>query len=81
MIGCGKYKSEAHIMRLATKADALILMVVGGDKGDGMTVQCKDPKFLGTIPNALRHLADLIEQDIAHQSFIAATDPEKGARQ
>lgn len=68
-IGPGKYDDLCTRARDAAKAKMAVLVIVGGEKGDGFSVQVQahpsdpltDPRAL---VNLLRNMADQIQQDI-----------------
>lgn len=60
--GPGKYDSETTIVRVTTGARGVLLMVAGGDRGDGLSIQ-GDIDFLSKLPVVLRNLAAQIEAD------------------
>jgi hypothetical protein len=60
--GPGKYDDEATWVRERTHATAIVLIVVGGDKGAGFAVQAM-PQAMLDLPAALRTIADQIEAD------------------
>lgn len=60
--GPGKYDSEATIIRVTTGARGVLLMVVGGDRGNGLSIQ-GDIDFLSKLPELLRNLATQMETD------------------
>jgi hypothetical protein len=61
-IGPGKYDDEATWVRERTKASGVILIVIGGDKGQGFAAQATLEVTL-TLPAMLRDIADQIEAD------------------
>jgi len=63
-IGPGKYDDVATSVREQTEATAVIVMIFGGDKGNGFSVQVEDLTLMRIMPAILRELADKIEQDI-----------------
>lgn len=60
--GPGKYDAETTIVRVTTGARGVLLMVVGGERGNGFSVQ-GDIQFLTGLPAVLRHMAKQIEAD------------------
>jgi hypothetical protein len=61
-IGPGKYDDEATMVQKATNASGVIVIVIGGDKGEGFACQAT----LGVthaLPQMLRSIADQIEAD------------------
>ena len=63
MIGPGKYDDEATWVRERTKASGVILIVIGGDRGQGFAVQATVEVTL-SLPTLLRDMADQIETDL-----------------
>lgn len=64
--GPGIYDDLATIVRKRTNADAVILMVVGGEKGNGFSVQT-DLRLLLNLPDILRQMADQLEAEQTKQ--------------
>jgi hypothetical protein len=62
-LGPGKYDNLATYVREQTGAQAVVLIVVGGHKGAGFCVQCRDDTSV-RLPALLRSLADGIEADL-----------------
>lgn len=68
MIGAGKYDVPCERTLLETRAQAVILIVLGGDKGSGFSVSAVGGAVGSTIeqlPAILRSCADEIEKDVA----------------
>ena len=63
MMGPGQYDDQATLVREAMKAHGVILMVIGGTRGDGFSVQAA-PYVLPFLPTMLRSMADQIETDV-----------------
>lgn len=62
--GPGKYDNEcAHVMA-ATNASACMLIIVDGNKGQGVSLKTSSPYVFAAMPTLLRMLADQIEKDI-----------------
>jgi hypothetical protein len=61
--GPGKYDDLATTIREQTHATGVIVIVVGGDKGEGFAVQA-DLSTVLALPAILRTMADQIEQDM-----------------
>lgn len=57
----GKYDAECATVQLTTDAHTVILVVVGGDRGDGFSVVSRDPDAGKKLPHMLRNMADQIE--------------------
>jgi hypothetical protein len=60
-LGAGKYDDEATAVRTLLHAEGVILFVLEGDRGSGMSVQMSAIAAL-RIPTILRHVADEIER-------------------
>lgn len=60
-LGPGKYTDITTSVREQTKARAVVLMVVGGDKGTGFEVQAP-LELTQMLPVILRGMADEIER-------------------
>jgi hypothetical protein len=61
--GPGKYDDMATYVREQSHAAGVIVIVIGGDKGEGFAVQADLPTTLA-LPQMLRHMANQIEQDL-----------------
>ena len=61
--GPGKYDDVATMALSATRAQAVIVVVIGGDRGSGFSVQALEGVVLD-LPKILRSMADQIEQDL-----------------
>jgi hypothetical protein len=63
MHGPGKYDDLCTEARLKAEAIGCVLILVGGNKGQGFA--CQGPiEFLQTLPDVLRAVADQIEVDM-----------------
>lgn len=60
--GPGKYDDVCTLARIATSAEAIVLIVANGNEGQGFSVQMADPRYLLTLPSVLRDVADEIEK-------------------
>jgi len=67
MIGVGKYDELATMVREKSHARSVIVIVMGGDKGDGFACQTDMETFL-RLPGMLRFVASQIEEDRKGQS-------------
>lgn len=63
MVGPGKYDEETTLVMDRVKARAVILIVFGGAKGSGFSVQATEPTMV-ELPAMLRGIADEMEADI-----------------
>ncbi len=57
----GRYDEECVAVHLATEAETVILIVIGGKDGMGFSVTSTDPKISAQIPGILRQMADTVE--------------------
>ena len=66
-IGPGKYDEVCTQARISADALAVALIVLGGNKGSGFSVQCVEranDKVMVELPKLLRSMADQIEADL-----------------
>ncbi len=63
MNGPGKYDDVCTSVREETQAKGVVLIVFGGVKGEGFSVQA-DGQTLVQIPHILRTVAQQIENDL-----------------
>jgi hypothetical protein len=49
-------------VRVEARARAAIVIVVGGNLGDGFSVQCRGEDITQALPSILRRVADDIEE-------------------
>lgn len=59
----GKYDKEATMVRDSTSAAMVFLLVVGGDRGSGFSVQSVDPKLIRMAADTLREVAEQIDRE------------------
>lgn len=64
MIGPGKYDASCEAIRLATGAEAVVLIVINGVNGSGISVKCEDGPLIDMLPGILRSIADAQENDL-----------------
>lgn len=73
-IGPGKYDAECTWVRQRLGARAVLLVVAGGIKGQGFSVQ-GTPNYLVNLPAVLREVAQIMERDtLSAQGSLAAGD-------
>lgn len=65
-IGPGRYDEQATRVRLETKALGVLLIVFGGEHGNGFSAQLPLEELL-LVPRVLRSVADDLERDAASQ--------------
>lgn len=68
--GPGKYDDEATKVRASTQASGVIVIVIGGDRGEGFACQATLEVTL-TLPKMLRSIADQIEESTPRNSWEA----------
>jgi len=61
MIDKGKYGADCERICRKRNADAVLLVVIGGNKGHDFTVVGKRPDLTKLMPKILRSVADEIE--------------------
>lgn len=62
-LGPGKYDDACTHARLSTNAQACILVVIGGEKGSGFSVQ-GPPDVTAQLPTILEHMAKQIRESM-----------------
>jgi len=62
--GPGKYDDACSDARVATDADAVILIVLGGKHGSGFSVQSRGGEMTAQLPALLRSVAAQIENSL-----------------
>jgi hypothetical protein len=63
-VGPGKYDEAATLVRHATDAEAVVLIVFNGEYGSGFSVQTVGADITKALPAILRSTADQIEQSL-----------------
>ena len=63
-IGPGKYDDACTGVRIITGGRAVVLIVLGGEHGDGFSVQSELGDLTAQLPALLRELADGIERSL-----------------
>jgi hypothetical protein len=58
------YDYEASQMCKALKAKGIVMIVFGGAKGTGLSVQIQDKEEMLRVPGLLRQMAFRMEQDL-----------------
>jgi hypothetical protein len=79
MLGPGQYDDEATLVRERTQAQAVVLLIAGGTRGNGTSIQSMGVAFLRQLPSILRRLADELEADAKRIAPDYDADPEVGA--
>lgn len=59
------YEPEAKSIAAITKAEGLLLVVINGYKGNGLTCMAKNSAVQALMPELLRRMAKKMEKDIA----------------
>jgi len=63
-IGAGKYDDVCTMVREETQALGVALIVLGGNKGQGFSVQVVDVRIMATLPEILESMARQIRKDV-----------------
>jgi hypothetical protein len=65
-MGPGKYDDVATMARKMSNALGVIVVILGGNKGNGFSLQAihQNETFLKNVPKILREMADQIENDV-----------------
>lgn len=64
MLGKGRYDDVCTEIRKSTKADGVMLMVVNGRDGSGISMQAT-PAMMMILPDILEGMAAYIRKDLA----------------
>jgi hypothetical protein len=64
MDGPGKYDDICTEVREKAEANTAIVIIIGGKRGHGFSVQTHSQTLLPGIPHVLRNIADQIAKDI-----------------
>lgn len=64
-IGPGKYDDLCTKVREEAKATAALVIILGGNKGRGFSVQTEDFLVVAKLPAILRNVANQIEETLA----------------
>ena len=65
-LGAGKYDPLCTHVREQAKAECVLLIVMGGDKGNGFSMQTANLLLLAGVPDLLRDVARQIEESFAN---------------
>jgi hypothetical protein len=63
MIGAGKYDATCSAVLIATEAEGVVLIVLNGVNGTGMSVNTTDAGLRKKLPDLLRVTASMIEAE------------------
>jgi hypothetical protein len=72
-IGKGAYSEVCEAVGEEVEADMVVLIVFGGNKGDGFAVATIEPNLMRTVPGFLRATADHIESDLVADAAAVNT--------
>jgi hypothetical protein len=61
-LGPGKYDDACTVVREMTNADCVMVVVLGGDKGNGFSVQTVDPSVVDILSDLLEHMAKQLRE-------------------
>lgn len=62
-LGPGKYDDVCTMAMMSTKAEAALVIIIGGDKGHGFSLQGTDITILRNLPAILEDVAQQIRRD------------------
>lgn len=68
MHGPGKYDDVCTMVREETNADAAIVIIIGGNRGQGFSMQATDPAYLAVLPDVLDMIAREVRKDYKAQT-------------
>ena len=77
-IGPGNYDGECSMIRATTNAAGVVVIVVGGARGNGVSVQA-DGEALVVLPLVLLKVAEELTDDIARSAVTIAGDKASNA--
>ncbi len=77
-IGPGKYDGWALRLIKETHAEAVVVIVLGGKKGNGFAVKTTDPEFSLHLPDILRGVAKSMEDGGEHAIDVLKAIGGKG---
>ena len=63
MIGPGKYDKACTMVREMTDAACAMVVVIGGNKGAGFSMQTADSVNVAAIASLLEHIAKQLRED------------------
>jgi hypothetical protein len=61
--GPGKYDDECKLAMMATNAVGVLMVVIEGDLGSGVSFKTKDPDLMRTLPAMLEVIAAQMRLD------------------
>lgn len=64
MIGPGKYDKACTMVREMTAATCAMVVVIGGNKGAGFSVQTTAPLNAAALASLLEHIARQLREDV-----------------
>lgn len=70
-LGRGKYDDVCSYVSWKTEAAAALVIVIGGNKGAGFSLQTADPAILEALPDLLEHVAKQLRADHAADPLAA----------
>jgi hypothetical protein len=75
-IGPGKYDDEATLVMQSAHASGVIVIVIGGDRGEGFSIQATLSVSL-QLPKILRDMADQLDPDVRELKLTSIEDKDK----
>lgn len=61
--GPGKYDDECKAVKASTNAVGVLLMVVEGDRGNGVSFRTSEPELMRILPRMLEQIAQQMRLD------------------
>jgi hypothetical protein len=78
-LGPGKYDDEVTVVRNLTQAAGVVLIVIGGAKGEGFAIQATLEVTLA-LPQMLRTIADQLDADQLAVDLESYQNKRRGLR-
>ena len=63
-LGLGRYDDICQWAAWATDASAIVVLVIGGNKGSDVSIGALDRQFLERLPGLLRFVSDDLKQKL-----------------
>jgi hypothetical protein len=70
-LGPGKYDDLCTLLRERAKASTALIIVIGGEQGEGFSLQTDDPRVLLALPEMLEDIARQMRADRGGEAFNA----------
>jgi hypothetical protein len=66
-MGPGRYDDLCTHVRVLAQAEAALVIIIGGVRGHGFSVQTTDPRLVQQLPDLLEAIAVEIRETLARQ--------------